>query len=66
MSHMLSQRQKPKSNKKACKELASRVAKVVQDIWNQTKDFKDKLPKEVHEDIDTIQKYVYIFRLAND
>jgi hypothetical protein len=50
--------QKVKSNKKGCKHVAKRSAKLVQDIWTQTNDIRAALPAEVLESVSEIEKYV--------
>ncbi|KAJ7268226.1 hypothetical protein B0H12DRAFT_1229848 [Mycena haematopus] len=50
--------QKAKSNKKGCKHIAQRSARLVQDIWGQTKDFDAAIPAEVKESIVQIEKLV--------
>jgi hypothetical protein len=50
--------QKVRSNKKGCAHIAERSAKLVQDIWRQTKDFNVALPAEVEKSVIQIEKYV--------
>ncbi|KAJ6469845.1 hypothetical protein C8R45DRAFT_1078542 [Mycena sanguinolenta] len=47
--------QRIKSNKAECEHLAERAAKIVQDIWRQTKDFSDKLSAEVERSVAEIE-----------
>ncbi|KAJ7227440.1 hypothetical protein GGX14DRAFT_629936 [Mycena pura] len=48
--------EKIRSNKKGCEHIAKRSAKLVQDIWAQTKDFDVALPAEVEQSIVEIKK----------
>ncbi|KAJ7193941.1 hypothetical protein GGX14DRAFT_587398 [Mycena pura] len=48
--------EKIKSNKKGCEHIAKRSARLVQDIWAQTKDFDVALPAEVEQSIVEIKK----------
>ncbi|KAF8207926.1 hypothetical protein K438DRAFT_2013312 [Mycena galopus ATCC 62051] len=48
--------EKVKSNKKACERIAIRSAKLVEDIWGQTKDFSVVLPSEVQKSVVEIER----------
>ncbi|KAJ7932131.1 hypothetical protein B0H13DRAFT_2263381 [Mycena leptocephala] len=53
---LLEMSEKVKSNKKGCKHVAKRSAKLVQDIWTQTNDIRAALPAEVLESVSEIEK----------
>ncbi|KAJ7790762.1 hypothetical protein B0H14DRAFT_3161235 [Mycena olivaceomarginata] len=50
--------EKTKSNKKGCEHIAKRSARLVQDIWGQTKNFDVALPAEVKQSVIQIEKLV--------
>lgn len=50
--------QNVKRNKKECEHVAKRSAKLVQDIWTQTRDFGVALPVEVEKSVVEIERYV--------
>ena len=54
----VSTNQKVKSNKKDCKQLATRAAEVVRDILRQGKDYGDHLPVEVQDCVFKIEQSV--------
>ncbi|KAJ7272792.1 hypothetical protein C8J57DRAFT_259470 [Mycena rebaudengoi] len=47
---------KVKSNKKGCEHIAERSARLVQDIWRQTRIFNVELPVEVDESVAEINR----------
>ncbi|KAJ7933010.1 hypothetical protein B0H13DRAFT_2307284 [Mycena leptocephala] len=51
-----------KRNKKECEHVAKRSAKLVQDIWTQTRDFGVALPVEVEKSVVEIERYMSLLR----